>query len=162
MRSRPQDFATTTTMAIHTPRPLQLATSATTPTPTNDTFSLPSPPSSFRQPKRFSDTMPTRNALQSPTTTAEIKAARRQSSIGYFPPDSAKTPIRGSLIRRNSIGALHEGLVPRGSREESWTQTGDRMSTVSLPATSASAPGLPDTPGRERPPLTLTERCAIL
>ncbi|KAF7761368.1 hypothetical protein Agabi119p4_9360 [Agaricus bisporus var. burnettii] len=149
-------------MANHTPRPLQLATLATTPTPTNDAFSLPSPPSSFRHPKRFSDTMPTRNPLRSPSITAETKAARRQSSIGYFSPDSVKTPIRGSPERRISLGALQEGLVSNGSREDSWTRKGDRTSTVSLPVASASTPGLSNTPNRERPPLTLTEKHADL
>lgn len=148
-------------MSSHTPRPLHLITTSTTTTPTNDVFSSPSPPSSFRQPKRYS-MMAAINSSPSLTTKADTKAARRQSSIAYFPPDSTESSRRGSLLRRNSLGALNGGLVSSERGEGSWMTAGDRPSTLSLPATSTSTPGpAPGTPVRERPPLTLTEKCVI-
>ncbi|KAF9443490.1 hypothetical protein P691DRAFT_713223, partial [Macrolepiota fuliginosa MF-IS2] len=150
-------------MSTHTPRPLQLISNSMTPGTTSDVFASPSPPSSFRHPKRFS-----MNAAISPSsslsqTTAQVKAARRQSSIGYFPPDSTESPRRGSLVRRNSLGTLNEGTGLAGVSEGLWTKAGDRVDAPPLLTSSLS--GLysaPVTPGRERPPLTLTEKHADL
>lgn len=153
---------TTTTMAqaAHTPRPLHLVTNSTTSTPTTDEFSSPTPPSSFRHPKRFS--MMATTTYSSPTTpstpSAQTKASRRKSSIGYFPPDSRETPRRGSLIRRNSLGTLNENFAAAASVGHKGS-CGDRPSVLSLPASAVpGAESAPDTPVRDRSPLTLTEK----
>ncbi|KAJ3573401.1 hypothetical protein NP233_g2443 [Leucocoprinus birnbaumii] len=158
---------TTTCMSSHTPRPLHLVTNSSSSTPTNHAFASPSPPSSFRQPKRFSMMAATTYSTSSPTastseTSAETKAARRKSSIGYFAPDSTDSPRRGSIKRRNSLGALNESLARAGGRVKSWTRPGDRSSTLSTSSARTGADSVPGTPGRERPPLTLMEKNADL
>ncbi|KAF5351050.1 hypothetical protein D9756_008211 [Leucocoprinus leucothites] len=155
-------------MSGHTPRPLRLATNSASSTPTNDVFSSPSPPPGSKPRKRYSMMAATTYSSSSPTTStsndiAQAKAARRKSSIGYFPPDSTYNSRRGSLIRRKSLGALNESLKKAGGHVESWTKPGDRASTLSMPAFSApGAESAPETPARERPPLTLMEKHADL
>lgn len=150
-------------MSTHTPRPLRLVTSSATSTPTTDVFSSPSPPSSFCHSKRYSMTAAMTFSSPVSNRTAQSKAARRQSSIVYFPPNSTESPRRGSLVRRNSLGELNKGMALADVGEGPWTRAGDRRSTMSLPASSMlgtdTAPG---TPMRERPPLTLTEKCVLL
>ena len=119
------------------PRPLQLVDGNALPGGSPSTSSCPSP---------------TVSGLSTPPPTARsVKKSRRQSSISYFPSDTAPTWSLRSPTATAMPSLKRSTSVGHGAKSPPASSPGDRR--------SLGSPAELQLPRTDRGPLTLTERC---